>query len=167
MLKRIVLLLALFGMGHFASAQEDVLNDAQIAKVLITINEAEIDAANVAKRNAFSPEVQDFAKMMLADHSENKEDVKKLSIGMDSYLSDTLRQEAVDSNKKLKKTGRASFDKTYLNQQVMMHEKALEILRNTLIPSAKNPELASHLQSTQDAVTEHLGLARALQSKAK
>lgn len=145
------------------------LSDAQVAEILVTINEAEIEAAKMAKSHAKSNEVQDYAKMMKNEHEVNKAETKKLAkkqdFGMkDSDLEDLIEDEAEASNKNLKKN-KNNFDKVYIDQQIKMHEKALTTIKETLLPNTKNPALKEHLMNTQKAVTAHLEHARAVQIK--
>ena len=156
-----------------ASAQTGMnpaMNDAQLTKVLLTINEGEIDAGKMAEKKAHSAQVKEFAKMMVAEHEMNVKDTKALAknrnIGMkDSDLSKSLKDEAKTSNKDLKKEAKNHFDRAYMDQQVMMHQKALSTLDTVLIPGAQNSELKTHLQNTRKAVAMHLERAKALQAK--
>lgn len=145
------------------------LNDAQVAEVLETINEGEIDAAKLAKKHAKNSEVKEYAKMMKNEHEKNKDETKKIAkkqdFGMDkSDLEDLLEDEAEASNKNLTKN-KDNFDKVYMDQQIKMHEKALATIKETLLPNTKNSALKDHLMKTQTAVTAHLEHARALQIK--
>lgn len=144
--------------------------DTQIAKILLTINDGEIDAAKVAKRQAQNKEVKDFASMMKDEHEKNMKETKKLAMDNkikpeDSDASKALKDEAEKSNKDLKRQDKKAFDLAYMKQQVEMHEKALAKLRDELIPAAQNPDFKAHLEKTQAAVSEHLEHAKALQSK--
>lgn len=146
------------------------LPDTQIAKILLTINDGEIDAGKVAKSNAQNQAVKDFAAMMVDQHEKNvretKDLVKKNKINPeDSDAAKALNNDAKDALKDLKRQKKVEFDRAYLKQQIAMHEKALNELDNTLIPAAQNPEFKAHLQKTRSAVAEHLTHARELQTK--
>jgi putative membrane protein len=160
---------ALFTMGAYA---EDAakLTDGQIDKVLITINEGEIEAAKMATKRADKPQVKEFAKMMLDTHNENVKETKKVATenqitAKDSKLSGILKTDAMTANKDLKSAEKAHFDLAYVNQQIMMHEKALQTLNNTLIPAATDPEFKAHLEKTRTAVAEHLDHAQKLKTQ--
>ncbi|RZA06379.1 MAG: DUF4142 domain-containing protein [Proteobacteria bacterium] len=151
-------------------AATGTLDDAQIAKIVLTINEGEIDAGKMAKKDAKSKAVKDFAAMMVSEHEKNIKEtnawVKKAGISpADSPISEKLMADAKTSNADLKKTPKAGIDKTYVSQQVMMHEKALNSFDKDLIPSATNPDLKAHLTKTRAAVAEHLEHAKGLQGK--
>jgi putative membrane protein len=161
------------GAGAFAQSQvtptAGALSDKQIAEVLVTINQGEIDAAKLAKSRAQNADVKAFAEKMIQEHTKNKEATIKLAHKNslrpeESEMSKTLKVDAANSNKELRsvKTG---FDLAYINQQISMHEKALSTLKTDLLPNSKNAELKAHLESTENAVASHLATAKDLQSK--
>ncbi len=50
-----------------ANAQE--INDAQIASIVVTANQVDIDAGKLAAARATNPEVKKFARLMSTDHT--------------------------------------------------------------------------------------------------
>lgn len=152
------------------SPSANAIPDTQIAKILMTINEGEIDAGKVAKSNAQSKAVKDFATMMVDQHEKNSLETKELAKRHkinpeDNDTAKMLYEETKNSNRDLKRSGKADFDRAYLKQQITMHEKALSTLDDTLIPSAQNREIKAHLEKTRTAVSQHLQHAKDLQTK--
>ncbi len=152
-----------------AAAPATTLSENQIAKVLVTINEGEIDAAKMAMKKGQTADIKNFAKMMMETHKTNEAETKKLAhnnkMSMDnSDLAKDLKDEAKSLNKDLKKSDKSAFDQAYVSEQIAMHEKALKTLDETLIPNAKTPALVEHLQRTRVAVAEHLNHAKGLQA---
>jgi putative membrane protein len=153
----------------FAQAPASVISEEQIAKVLVTINQGEVDAAKMALKNAKSEEVKNFAKMMAEEHKTNESMTRGLAtknkISMaDSDLAKSLKEEAKKMNSDLKKADKSGFDQAYVAEQIVMHEKALKTIDETLLPNAKTPELVQHLQKTRVAVAEHLNHAKGLEA---
>src|SRR4051812_19528077 len=64
-----ILIAALFLMPTSAALADDGLNDAQIAHIVVTANQVDIDAGKLAQTAAKDPEVKSFAKQMIVDHS--------------------------------------------------------------------------------------------------
>jgi putative membrane protein len=172
---KILCAVLIFGFFNLAQAQTTAtqapagptLSDPEIAKVLITINKGEIEAAKMAKKKAKNSEVKDFAKMMIKQHNENEAETKSIAKRnkmdlLESNMSKSLKEEAMAANKDLKKSD--NFDKAYIDEQVNMHQKALTALNDTLIPQATNPDLKKHLLATQTAVNTHLEHAKKLQT---
>jgi putative membrane protein len=146
---------------------EAKLTDGQVAKVLLTINEGEIEAAKAAETKSRNDDVRNFAAKMTAEHKENSMTGQKLAEDNkleldDSSLSKSLKAEAKAQNQKTENAG-AAFDKSYIAGQVKMHEKALHIIDRMLLPNAKNGDLHSLLQATRIGVAEHLQQAKKLQ----
>lgn len=146
------------------------LNDKQIAKMILTINEGEIDAGKIAKSKTERKEVKDFAVMMIDQHRDNIKATKVLAkkekfSPEKSNTSKDLEKEMEQSNKDLKKNDKVALDRAYMDQQVAMHEKALKVFDTVLIPQAKNSALKKHLEKTRAAVAEHLNHAQNLQIK--
>ncbi len=150
------------------AADSTLTTDGQIAKVLLTVNEGEMDAAEIALKKAKNKEVREFAKMMVKHHRENKKQTRALTKLTDrdtSALSKSLKQEAKDANKNLKKESRDSFDTAYLQLQFYAHQKALNLLDANLIPNAKTEAMRSHLVKTRETVSNHLTEAQNLKTK--
>ena len=57
----------LFAPAALASAQG--INDAQIASIVVTANQVDIDAGNLAKSTSNNAEVKKFAQTMVTDHT--------------------------------------------------------------------------------------------------
>ncbi|MES3036442.1 MAG: DUF4142 domain-containing protein [Bdellovibrionota bacterium] len=171
MIKNIATFLVLaFAANVYAQAPAATLNDAQVAMVLVEINEGEVDAGQIAKDKVQLPEVKKFAKDMIDEHKANKKTLKELADKGDfdpkkSDLAKSIKEEAKASNKELKKSGKDVFDKAFLAQQITMHEKALTLIKDTLLPNTKNPALREHLEKTQASVQMHLEHAKELSAK--
>jgi putative membrane protein len=146
----------------------DSVSDAQIAKIVKTANQGEVDAAKYARSKTSNAEVKDFANTMINAHEQNDQDeralLKKIRLNpADSTASENLEASAKTDMANLKRMKGADFDHAYIDGQVTMHQTVLNSLDNTLIPSAQNPDLKAMLQKTRGAVAEHLEHAKSLQ----
>ena len=63
----IILAGALLAWTGVAFAQD--INDAQIASIVVTANQVDIDAGKLATAKAADPEVKKFAQLMVTDHT--------------------------------------------------------------------------------------------------
>lgn len=147
------------------------LSDGESAEVMLTLNEGEIDLGQLAKRKANNMQVKDYAKMMVDQHKDSEKATKKLARKQDldlkkTDMSKSFEAQTEDMEKTLKKTAKEDFDRAYMDQQVMMHEKALNTV-NTLINSAQNAAYKAHLEKTRDAITVHLAHAKEINSMLK
>ncbi|HET9579132.1 MAG TPA: DUF4142 domain-containing protein [Usitatibacter sp.] len=166
-LKGIVAAAAMLAAGTaFAQAP----NDAQIAHIVVTANQVDIDAGKLAQKKASSPDVKAFGKQMVTDHTgvnkQAKDLVKKLKVKPeDNPTSQSLAKGGKDNVAKLKKLKGKEFDKAYVDQEVTYHQAVLDAIDKTLIPNAKNAELKALIEKVRPAIDAHLQHAKQIQSK--
>jgi putative membrane protein len=163
---------ALFLAPAMAFAQGKGPSDPQIAGIVVSANQIDIDAGKLAKSRSKNKEVQEFAQRMITDHSAvNKQAgalVKKLNVKpAESDTSKALKAGGKDNLAKLKGLKGAEFDKAYAEHEVAYHQQVLDALDKVLIPSAKNPELKGLLEKTRPAFVAHLEHAKMTASHLK
>ena len=151
-----------------ASAQG--INDAQIASIVVTANQVDIDAGKLAEAKGSNADIKAFGKQMVTDHSGvNKQAVAlvtKLKVTPeDNATSKSLRAGGDDNVKNLEKLSGAAFDKAYIEHEVVYHQQVLDAIDKTLIPSSQNAELKSLLVSVRPAFVAHLEHAKMVQAK--
>jgi len=161
-------LLAMSAAGVLA-AESGGPNDAQIAAIVVTANQVDIDAGKLAKAKGHSKEVREFGQRMVTDHSGvNKsatELVRKLHVTPEPNPTSQSLQQGGDQNlANLKKLEGAAFDKAYIDHEVAYHEAVLSALDKTLIPSAQNAELKALLVKVRPAFVAHLEHAKEIQA---
>ena len=147
-------------------------NDAQIAHIVVTANQVDIDAGKLAESKGSNKDVKAFGKMMVTDHTGvNKQAtalVKKLGVKPeDNPTSQSLKTGGEENVKNLKGLKGAAFDKAYIQHEVAYHQQVLDALDKTLIPGAKNAELKDLLTKTRPAFVAHLDHAKEIESKLK
>jgi len=165
------LTLVVFVFGAAAAwAQGAGPTDPQIAAIVVTANQVDIDAGKLAKSKAHAPQVKEFAQRMITDHSGvNKsatELVQKLHVTPEpSSTSESLQKGGDENIAKLKTLSGAAFDKAYIDHEVAYHEAVLNALDKTLIPSAQNAELKALLVKVRPAFVAHLDMAKQIQGE--
>jgi putative membrane protein len=145
-------------------------NDAQIAGIVVAANQADIDAAKVAKGHAKDPEVKEFANTMIRDHEgvnkQAKQLVSKLKVKpQPSDTAKSLQKGSQENVAALKKLKGAAFDKAYMDHEVAYHQQVIDAINSTLLPNAQNPELKGLIEKVTPAFQAHLDHAKQLQSK--
>ena len=153
-----------------AFAQGAGPTDPQIAHIVVTANQVDIDAGKLAEQKGSSKEVRDFGKMMVTDHSGvNKQAVElvtKLKVKPeDNPTSQSLKSGGAENVKKLEGLKGAAFDKAYIDHEVAYHQQVLDAVDKTLIPNAKNEELKALIVKVRPAFVAHLEHAKQIQSK--
>src|SRR5262245_4980238 len=147
-------------------------NDAQIAAIVVTANQVDIDAGKVAESKATSPEVKAFGKQMVTDHTgvnkQATELVTKLGVKPeDNATAQSLKSGGADNVTALSSLSGAAFDKAYIDHEVAYHQQVLDAVDKTLIPSAKNAELKALLVKVRPAFVAHLEHAKQVQASLK
>ena len=159
--------LALATMAAFAQGAGPT--DPQIAAIVVTANQVDIDAGKLAKSKSHSKEVKEFAQHMITDHSGvNKsatELVTKLHVTPESNPTSQSLQQGGDQNlANLKTLSGSAFDRAYVDHEVAYHEAVIKAVDSTLIPSAQNAELKALLVKVRPAFVAHLEHAKQLQA---
>ena len=153
-----------------AYAQDkDGPSDPQIAGIVVTADQIDIDAGKLAKSHTKNKEVSKFAQQMITDHTAvNKQAgalAKKLGVKPeDSPTSQSLKTGAAENTKNLKGLKGAAFDKAYVDHEVGYHQQVLDAIDKVLIPSAKNAELKNLIVKVRPAIAAHLDHAKMIQS---
>ena len=163
------LVLALAAVPMFALAQGGP-TDPQIAAIVVTANQVDIDAGKLAKGKTHNKDVKAFAQQMITDHTAvNKQAVDlagKLKVKPEpNPTSEALKKGGDENIAKLKKLRGKEFDKEYVDHEVAYHEQVLDAMDKTLIPSAKNEELKNLIVKVRPAIAAHLEHAKHLQSE--
>ena len=143
--------------------------DPQIAHIVVTANQIDIDAGKLAKSHSKNKEVQQFAQQMITDHTAvNKQAgalAKKLGVKPeDNDTSKALKKGAADNVAKLKKLKGAQFDKAYVDHEVAYHQQVLDAIDKVLVPSAQNAELKGLIEKVRPAIATHLDHAKHVQA---
>jgi putative membrane protein len=143
--------------------------DPQIAAIVVTANQVDVDAGKLAEARSKSRDVRDFAKLMVTDHTGVNQAatalVTKLHVKPEPNATSASLKKGGDENiAHLKTLKGAAFDKAYVDHEVAYHQAVLDAVDQTLIPSAQNAELKALLVKVRPAFVAHLDHAKHLQS---
>jgi putative membrane protein len=138
----------------------DPPTDPQIAHIAYTAGSLDVAAGKQALAKTHNKAVRAFAQEMVRDHQAVNAKalalVKKLHVTpQDNPTSKSLTKAAAAERAKLNHLSGAAFDREYISNEVAYHKTVNGALESTLIPSAKNGELKSLLQSGLTLFREH------------
>lgn len=153
-----------------AQAQQPGPTDPQIAAIVVTANQVDIDAGRLARDRSSSQEVRQFARQMVTDHSAVNQSatelVARLRVAPEPNATSASLKKGGDANlAKLKALKGADFDLAYVRHEIDYHQAVLDTLDKTLIPSARNEELRALLVKVRPAFVAHLEHARHLKTQ--
>ena len=152
-----------------ASVSAKDINDAQIAAIVVTANQVDIDAGALAARMSTNAEVKKFAEQMVTDHTG----VNKAAVDLVTKLKVTPEENSTSQGlteggrknlEKLKALSGAAFDKAYIDNEVAYHTAVLAAVDKVLIPGARNSELKALLVKVRPAFVAHLEHAKHIQA---
>lgn len=151
------------------AASGQAITDAQIAAIVVTANQVDIDAGRFADSRSVNDKVKAFARLMVTDHGGvNKaatELVTRLKVNPQaSPTSEALKSGGEKNLAHLKTLTGAAFDRAYLDHEFAYHQQVIDALDTVLIPGATNAELKALLIKVRPAFIAHRDHARSLQS---
>lgn len=155
-----------------AAVSAQGVNDAQIASIVVTANQVDIDAGKLAASRAASADVKSFARLMVTDHTGVNKSAMDLATKLkltpqDNPTSQILKADGEKNLADLKTLKGTAFDKAYIDREVAYHQQVIDALDKTLIPSATNGDLKALLVKVRPAFVAHLEHARRLQASQK
>jgi len=138
--------------------------DPQIAHIAYTAGSIDIAAGKQALARSHNKAVRSFAQEMVRDHQAVNDKalalVKKLHVTPeDNGTSQALSKQAKATLDKLSHLSGSAYDRAYVDNEVAYHKTVNGALEKTLIPSAKNGELKSLLETGLTLFREHLAHA--------
>jgi putative membrane protein len=140
------------GLVCSAAPSTESLTDAQAAHFLITAEQSDIDAANVALKQTSSSLVRAFADETSRKHTalgqKNFAALSALSVTPeDNDYSKSLAGAAAQHQQELSKLSGSAFDKAYVKNELVYQVLVIGVLETRLIPSAKSNELKKLLNA--------------------
>ena len=153
----------------FSQASAQSVNDAQIASIVVTANQVDIDAGKLAKSRSTNKDVKAFAELMITDHTGVNKSATDLATKLkvtpqDNPTSQSLKAGGDKNLAHLRTLKGAAFDKAYVDHEVAYHQQVIDALDKTLIPGATNDQLKALLIKVRPAFVAHLEHAKHLQS---
>ena len=144
-------------------------NDAQIAAIVVTANQVDIDAGAYAQSRAAADDVKAFARQMVTDHTAVNKSATDLAGKLhlapeDNATAQSLKKGGDDNVAHLKTLSGPAFDRAYVDHEVAYHQAVIDALDKTLIPNAKNAELKALLEKSRPAFVAHLEHAKHIQA---
>jgi putative membrane protein len=169
MIRSIALMISLGTAAAAAVADHAGPTDPQIASIVVTANQVDIDAGKLAAHQSRRKDVREFAQRMITDHSGvNKSAVELVTrlhvVPEPGQISEHLQRGGDENLAALKTLQGAAFDKAYVDHEVEYHQHVLATINELLIPSASNAELKALLVQVEPAFVGHLEHAKRIQA---
>lgn len=146
-----------------------LLTDSQIAMIAVTANQVDADLGEIAKQKATNSKVKKFAERMVVDHTgvikAANALMEKLGVTAEtSTISASLIKAKENTEAKLNDLEGRAFDRAYIDHEVAYHQEVIRVVRDTLVPATKNPELKALLEKVGPVLSAHLEEATKIQA---
>lgn len=152
----VTLLMGLASLQVQAASSNDFVDAATEAGI------AEVVTGKLALEKSQNADIKQFAQQMVTDHTKANQQLGEIARKLDISVPDEAA--LIDKVKKMILEWREeSFDRSYVNNQVDAHEKAVELFKKEASSSDK-PELKAFASETLPTLEDHLKQAKALQA---
>jgi len=122
---------------------------------------AEVAEARIALKNSQRPDVQMFARRMIADHTKANEQLKTIAREQGIDMPNGPGDEDIMRMKQLSALAGKDFDNAYIQQEVKDHQAAVALFTQES-DSGQNAQLKSFATTTLPTLKEHDKMVNAL-----
>jgi putative membrane protein len=150
------------------SMDVSALNDAQLAAVILAIEQSAGQKAQLGVTKAMTPEVKRLADHLAASHQQmipkTQATFTRLQITpAENQVSQQISSDGQTEIAALQTMGGRDFDREFLMDEIKGHNQAIELV-DRMIPNVRNPELKMELQNLRPKLEAHLKEAERAQS---
>lgn len=146
--------------GVYVLDRQDEIFLHEIAAAGVT----EVEFGKLAQQRAGNPNVRDFGRQMVEDHSKANARLNALVQPTEIRLPGAMNGTYKTSFDQLTRLQGAAFDRAYIKGQIDDHTKVAQMLEYQLA-NGKDPQLKAFAAETLPTVRHHLELAQSLQTR--
>lgn len=138
--------------------------DRKFAQQAAEANAIEIQTSEMALEKATDPQVKEYAKRMIDQHSKANEELLAV---INQTIPEKWRpmKELPPQRKKemesLQKLSGAQFDKKYMDTMAKSHERAVKLYEKQ-VKDGKNEQLKAYAEKTLPAIKEHTKMVKGM-----
>ena len=143
------------------------LTEAQSVDVLGASSHGEISLARYALGRARQQQTRDLAQMMIDQHTVAQAEVERWAqtasvVAAPNDVTPAIERAVATVRASLESTPDDQFDTAYVRSQVEMHQDALRILDEHVVPGARDARFRALVATIRGGVATHLAHARAV-----
>src|SRR5262249_13640263 len=159
---QIAIMSAMLAVASVATAQGQSSNsDKEFVSKAAEAGLAEVAEARIALKNSKRPDVQMFARRMIADHTKANAQLKSIAKQQGMELPNAPSDEDIARMKELGAKAGDEFDNAYIQQEVKDHESAVQLFTQES-DSGQNAQVKSFATATLPTLHEHGRMVKAL-----
>jgi putative membrane protein len=146
-----------------ASERTDAISAEDFTEEASAKGIAEIEVAKLALDKATNQEVRGFAQTMIDDHRRANLELSELAARKDLDVSDDA--ELINQAKALvlRLRDEESFDRAYMNNQMLAHQETIELFRRA--SESSDEDIAAFARKTLPKLEHHLQMAEEISAQ--
>lgn len=141
----------------------DMKTDYKFAETAADDGIFEVEVAQLARTNAFSQEVKDFAEQMHNDHSAANKELDSLAGSKNISIPAAMSEEKQIKYGALAKKMGKDFDETYAEMMVKAHQNAIDLFENE-VKKGHDADLRDWAAAKLPTLRHHLEMAEKIKS---
>jgi putative membrane protein len=138
-----------------ASQAEIDSQDQQFAIQAAQGGMAEVELGRLAAQKAASPVIQNYGQQMVQEHTQVNNQLKQLAAKKGIKLPTDVDPQKESTKARLSKLSGADFDREYINQMVVDHQKTVSLFEQQA-KNGQDPELKAWATQTLPNLQAHL-----------
>ena len=143
---------------------ENKKDDSEFLVDIAEVNLAEIEIGKLAQIKSTNPDVKNFGKMLVEEHTKSASEVSALAKAKNFTLPSSLTEDGQDEYTKLNEKSGVEFDKKFADMMIDGHEKAIDKLTKAS-EDAKDEDVKLWASNNIAGLTAHLQHAKMLKEK--
>lgn len=153
--------------GAMSHSDESLESPAgEFAKKAALGGMTEVEASQLAVTKSTNPQIKDFARMMVTDHSKANEELKAIAKMKNMSLPASLDEEHQKKVDELNKKTGSDFDQAYVSLMVDDHKETLELMQEEA-KDGKDSDLKAFAVKTAPVVQAHLDMITKIRDSMK
>lgn len=153
-----------------AKAKQPVQSDGEALAVMMAVNDSEVQMGEMAKKNAESAEVKQFAGMLSTQHQQGMSKLRNVQAKTKIELKDNdvakmVKDDASQDMATLRDKKGKEFDRLYMDSQVRLHKTSLDLIDTRVLPGVANGEVKTTINEMRRQVNDHLAKAESILKK--
>lgn len=145
------------------------VTEANVVAIVLAANNTDLSYARLVPARSSNAEVKAFAQRMLTDHTLLNARIMDLAardhiLAEDNAISLDFRDHSAVRRDVLRDLTGASFDASYIANEIRYHQELLDAISNVLVPNTKPGELRDFVTNLRPAISAHLAHAEQIRA---
>ena len=168
-MKKLIIFAAALMFHAFAiaeSSNNSELNNVEIVHIVMIANQIHIENGELAEKKATNKDVHALARRLIKESTDVNKQAKDLAAKLHLAPENNTISKSLKADKKsfdkLKNLSGREFDTAYIEAEIKLQQKLIDVVDLQLVPAVKNEELKVLLVKVSTALASHLEYAKTI-----